>query len=410
MKSLGLALIILGIFTASLIAQTPPSYDLSLPGQPFGVVASRDQRWVFVSLPMGEQRGIAVLLNISGKFHRVRTVPTDRPPFGMVLTHSGDMLIVAAQDRVVFFDAQKLESGQSDPAFRTVMPFQWVSDGPHAGSIYVNVTADDKTLFVSDESAATITVIDLDRIRSHARNSAANPQRANSMGGAQDAIIGKIPVGLAPIALTFSKDQRWLFTTSEIASPAWGWPAVAKRQNGMGNVPEGAVVVIDVAKASTNPQESAVARVPAGGSPVRSVLSPDGNRLFVTARSDDAVLVFDTADLIGNSKNARPVKIPVGANPVPIVLVKEGKLALVGNSNRFSADAKKNSTLTVIDTSRIGTQENPDIGEIPCGAFPRNCQLSADGQTLFLTNARSDNLQVLDVNRLMDIMKKAGPQ
>lgn len=408
MKSLGLALIVLGIFASSLFAQLPPSYEINLHGQPFGVVVSEDQRWIFVSLPMGEKRGIAVLQNTGGKIQLLRTVPIGGPPFGMVLTHGGDMLIVAAQNRVLFLDTRNLETAATTRPFRSVVPSQWVSDGPQAGSIYVNVTADDKTLFVSDESAATITVIDLDRIRSRSRDSTANSQRAKSGSGAQDAIVGRIPVGLAPIALTFSKDQRWLFTTSEAAPPDWGWPSVLEREVGNGKIPEGAVIVIEVSKARANPQDSVVARVPAGGSPVRSVLSPDGGRLFVTARNSNAVLVFNTADLIGNPKDAKPFKIPVGTSPVPVVLVKNGSLALVGNSDRFNPNTP-NSTLTVLDTSHIGTKEGPQMGEIPCGAFPRELHLSPDGQTLFLTNYRSGTLQVVDVNRLMDIMKKAGP-
>jgi DNA-binding beta-propeller fold protein YncE len=403
MKSTGFALMVLGFFASSLAAQTPPSYDVNLPGEPFGVVASRDQKWIFVSLPMGQQTGIAVLQNAAGKIQFVRTVPMDHRPSGMVLTHSGDTLIAAADDGVVFFDTRKLEAGENDPAF------QWVRDGLRANTTYVNVTADDKTLFVSDENAATITVIDMDRIHPPGQDSGPPSKRADSEGAAPDAILGKIPVGVAPIALTFSKDERWLFTTSQVAPPDWRWPAVLKREVGKGKVPEGAVIVIDVAKARTNPRESVVARIPAGGSPVRLALSPDGSRLFVSARNSNAVFVFDTADLVTNPSNAMPVKIPVGPSPVPVVLVMNGRLALVGNSDRFNPNAAKTSTLTVLDTSRIGTQLSPQIGEIPCGAFPREFHLSADGQTLFLTNFRTGTLQVLDVNRLMETMKKSDP-
>jgi len=56
------------------------------------------------------------------------------------------------------------------------------------------VTSDDKFLFVSEEAASAVTVIDLDHARS-ARFGAGS-------------IIGKIPVGRAPIALTFSPDER----------------------------------------------------------------------------------------------------------------------------------------------------------------------------------------------------------
>lgn len=70
------------------------------------------------------------------------------------------MLIASAANSVVFFDTKRLETGESNPELQSL------SDGPNAGSVYVNVTADDKTLFVSDEAVQTITVIDLDKIRS----------------------------------------------------------------------------------------------------------------------------------------------------------------------------------------------------------------------------------------------------
>jgi hypothetical protein len=137
MKPMSMALIPLLAFAEIASAQNPASYEVNLPGQPFGVVVSRDLRWVFVSLSGGgpaQGAGIAVLRNDHGHVEMVRVVATDHSPAGMVLTHDGDMLIAAANDSVVFFDTQRLETGGSDAAF------QWVNDSPNAGSIYVNVT------------------------------------------------------------------------------------------------------------------------------------------------------------------------------------------------------------------------------------------------------------------------------
>jgi DNA-binding beta-propeller fold protein YncE len=223
------------------------------------------------------------------------------------------------------------------------------------------------------------------------------------------AIIGRIPVGISPIALTFSKDERWLFTTSEIADPEWGWPRTIVREGARSDrekVPEGAVIVIDALKARLNPQHSVVARIAAGGSPVRAALSPDGTRLFVTARNSDAVLVFETADLTSGHDRVKPVVIPVGKSPVPVILTNDGRFALVGNSNRFSADVTKNSTLSVLETSRVGTALDPVIGYIPCGAFPRNFCLGSDGRSLFLTNFQSASILVIDSDRLPELLVK----
>jgi DNA-binding beta-propeller fold protein YncE len=405
-KTIAFALMLLSMPLLAATGQSPAdfqkaaNFEVNLPGAPFGVDVSGDKQWIFVSLSGGGPGGnpsIAVLHTKDGHLEVAQTIPMQSSPAGIVLTHDGSMLIAAADDAVVFFDTKRLETGGSDAAF------QWISDGPNASSVYVNVTADDKTLFVSDEGNQTITVIDLEKIRSTGRDSDANLKRFNSGGGAQDAIIGRIPVGLGPIALTISKDQRWLFTTSEVAPPDWKWPDVMNPEGAgpeAAKVPEGAVIVIDIAKARTNPSESVIARVPAGGSPVRLAISPDDSRLFVTARNSNAVLVFDTAKLIKDPGHATPEKAPVGASPVPIAVVMDGKLALAGNSNRFSPDAGKRSTVSVLDVSRIGTERDPMLGQITCGAFPREFHLSADGKTLFLTNFISRTLEVIDVGRL----------
>jgi len=393
----GVAFAFLLALVGSAAAQEQTNYTIHVPGKPFGVAVSPDQQWIFASLlgpEQGGSPGIVVLQKKAGRPEIIRTIPLTNAPAGIVVTHDGSLLIAAAGDTVLFFDTARLESGASDAAF------QWVSDGPHAGSFYVNVSADDQALFVSDEDAQTITVIDLARLRALGSDAAANLKSFNTPGYVSPAIVGKIPVGLAPIALTFSPDQRWLFTTSEVAPPAWGWPAVLKREGGRpGQVPEGALIVVDAVKARTDPPNSVVSRIPAGGSPVRLSLSPRDHRLYLTARNSNALLVFDTDQVLTNAAHVVPVKIPVGTSPVPVVNVLDGKLVLVGNSDRFNPQTAS-STLTVVDTSRIGTAQNPIIGSIPSGAFPRNFQLTPDGKTLYLSNFLSGTIQVLDVARL----------
>jgi hypothetical protein len=112
----------------------------------------------------------------------------------MVMTHDGQLLIAANDEDVVFLDVQSMISGQADPV---VGHF---SDGHSAGSFYVNVTKDDARLFVSDEYAGTIRVMDLGKAR-----------RSNYD---RSAIVRKIAVGVASISLTFSPDERWLYRVS----------------------------------------------------------------------------------------------------------------------------------------------------------------------------------------------------
>jgi len=347
---------------------------------------SSDGCWVFVSMmdnDGGKGSGIAVLRRKSGRVDLVRTIPLPEPPAGIVLTHDGKLLIAAAIDKVVFLDVPCLISGCAAPVAGSF------SDGESMGSIYANVTPDDALLFVSEEAASAVTVIDL----KHARRA----------GFGADSIIGKVPVGRAPIALTFSPDGRWLFTTSQVALKEWGWPAACKREgrstvSGLVN-PEGAVIVIDVARAKSDPVHAVAGRVPAGCSPVRMAISPSGERIYVTARNSNAVVAFETGKLISDPAHSRLGMAPVGSAPVPIALVGDGKTVVAGNSNRF-AGGNSAQSLTLLDAAKIRGHEDAAIGSVPAGAFPRELRASTDGRTLYLTNFGSNSLQVMDVGRL----------
>ncbi len=264
------------------------------------------------------------------------------------------------------------------------------SIGGGRNSIYVNTTADDKLLFVSEEGGGSITVIDLERARRD--------------GYKAEDVIGSIPVGQAPIALTFSPDGKWLYTTSQGAPPEWGWPAACKPEgmrapNAPVSNPEGAVVVVDVARARTDPAHAAVARVPAACSPVRMSISPKGDRIFVTARNNNAVLAFDTGKLVSDGEHAMVGIAPVGSAPVPVMVMDGGRKLVVGNSNRF-AGGNSPESLVVLDAARIGAGIGAVLGTIPTGAFPREMAVSGDGKTLFVTNFGSNALQVMDVAHL----------
>jgi DNA-binding beta-propeller fold protein YncE len=359
-----------------------PSVTIPLPAPPFGIVPTQDGCWLFVSMVGGpvSHAGIAGLRRMDGRVELQRWVPVNSlAALGMTLTHDGKLLVVAAGDDVWFLDVARLIAGTGDSALGQL------SDGDGAGSVYANITADDKLLFVSDEDKRSITVIDLEKARGN--------------GYKAEAIIGKIPVGELSIALMSSPDGKTLYTTSEAALPEWKWPKActpegSKSAEAKKSVPEGAVIVVDVARAKINPAEAVVARVPAGCSPVRMALSPVGDRIYVTARNSNAVLVFDTGKLVSDGAHARIGTMAVGSAPVPVAVIDQGRKLIAGNSNRFAA-GNQPQTLTVLDAVEMKT-----LGQIAAGAFPREMSLSADGHTLFLTNFGSKSLQVLDVDRL----------
>jgi DNA-binding beta-propeller fold protein YncE len=359
-----------------------------MPGHPFNPAVSSDGCWLFVSVTTADPKavnGVALLSRADGQLKLRQVFMVEGDPTGSVLTHDGKLLVVADDDYVVFMDTGRMISGRGDPMLG------YLSDGEGSGSVYVNVTADDKFLFVSDENAATITVINL--------------ARARAEGFKASAIVGKIPVGNAPIALTFSPDGRWLYTTSQGAPRSYNWPiecrpegadpATAQPRN-----PKGALIVVDVARAETDPANSIVARVPAGCSPVRLAIAPDGGRAYVTARNSNALLAFDTAKLRADSEHALVGTVPVGTSPVGVAVVNEGRQIIVTNSNRFASDQTVRQTLTVIDATKVGDGATAIMGSIKAGSFPRQIGQSPDGRTLFVSNYNSSELEVIDLTRL----------
>jgi DNA-binding beta-propeller fold protein YncE len=259
-----------------------------------------------------------------------------------------------------------------------------------AGRVYANVTPDDRWLFLSDESTRTISVVDL-RI-------------ARASGFDSSAVVGQVPVGRAPIALTFSQDHRFLYTTSQVAPSTYGWqpvctppPSEVARQGS--SYAQGAILVVDVARATHDPVNAVIGAVPAGCNPVRLVTSPSGDIAYVTARSDNMVLAFDTGQLLADPARALMGRVPVGDAPVGVAVFDDGARLAVTNSNRFG-DNNAAQSLTIIDTKKISSGKDAIVGSVPAGVFPRELRVTEDQQALLLTNFGSKTLAVIDVTRL----------
>jgi DNA-binding beta-propeller fold protein YncE len=367
---------------------------VNLPGKlPFQALPSADGCWIFVSLAVGNSEAsdseptaqIAVLRRQGGQIGQTRLVQVGGNPTGMVLTHDGKLLIVAAGKRVAFLDAVRLTSGHATP----VLGF-WNDDTREPGRIYVNVTADDKQLFISDEGAGTITVLDL--------------ARARASGFASDAKIGSIPVGRGPVALTFSPDQRYLYSTTLTMRDDSDWPKECVREYlndpNAQRVAQGGLFVIDVNLAISRPEKAVVGVAKAGCTPVRLALSPKGETAYVTARGGNALLAFDTAKLISGVNDAQIGSVPTGPNPIGVTVIDEGRKVIVTNSNRFGARAEESQSLLVLDAAKVAAGKAAILGAVPAASLPREMRVTADGRTLLVVNTVSRKLQVIDLARL----------
>ena len=366
--------------------QDKPITMIDVPGSPFMALPSDDGCWIFVSMaaPNRDSRpGIAVLRRNGGTFSFVRALPVAGGPTGMALTHDGRMLVIASGPRIAFVSVPRLIDGDATAVLG------YLDEPGTPGRIQVSTTRDDKIAFVADERAETITVIDLAK-------AVATHFRASS-------IIGKIPTGRAPIAVTLSPDDAYMYVTSQVAPSTLGWPVACKREGVADTTlvnPQGAIHVIDARRARIDPAHSIIASVPAGCNVVRLVLSPSGDRAYATARNSNALMVFDAGKLRSDSANALIARVPVGTAPVGIAVIDSGRKIVVANSNRFAGSSVDHQTLTVVDAARVAEGARAIIGSIPAGAFPRTLQVTRDGATLIVTNFSSGQVELVDLARL----------
>ena len=371
------------------------------PGTPFTAIPSADGCWVFVGLTSTSQ--MAAFRRDGGVLKLQYTVPFHVPPTDMVLTHDGQFLLAATGDSVTAVDVTALTRGNDHPSVYTIRGHQF------DGTIHVNVTHDDGYLFVANERGGTITVVNL--------------KQARASGFSFSGIVGNIPAAEAPIAVTLSPDDKLLYSTSELASGplAAGWQcglcqhgqfATSEVASGLltaggaGCETEGpgGIKVIDVARAEKDPSHSVLSLVPGGCEPVRLVLSDDGAIAYVSARGGDEVLAFDTGRLQGDPARALLGQVPAGAAPVGLA-IGAGRL-IVASSNRFGAPGAPQH-LTILDSDWQAWGHGSVLtAEVRAGSFPREERLSLDGETLYVTNFNSNQLEMVDLTRLPPL----GPQ
>jgi DNA-binding beta-propeller fold protein YncE len=370
-------------------APSEARYDVTLPGHPFSAQQSPDGKTVFVSLVSSGPKspnGLAVLHCDGVRYRYSHTVLLESQPTGMAISHDGQTLVVADDGFIVFVDAVAAAQQKKPALLGYMQDLEGSPEDNDPGSVYANFSPDDRYAFVSEEQNSTITVIDM--------------AKARASHFSRSSIVGEIPVGEAPIALTFSNDGRHLFTTTEVAKREDRYPKECKMESGPNarSVERGVIYTVDVSKAETDPAHSVISKTLAGCSPVRLAIAPDGSVVWVTDRSSNDVRAFSTAKLIAGAPDALLQTVAVGANPVPVAVTRDGRYVLVGNSNRFGASAGTPQTVSV-----VGTKQGKAVGSIAVGAFPREFQ-HGSGTTLFLANYGSSTLTVFDTARLMELL------
>lgn len=196
-----------------------------------------------------------------------------------------------------------------------------------------DVSADGKTLYVSNEDASGISFIDI----------------------AAGKVTKTIPTGEEPEGVKVTPDGKRVFSTAE---------------------GDGTISVIDADTAKLQKTFKV------GHRPRNIVFLPDGTRGYVNAENDAAVVPFDALKL---------AKLP------PISLGKPGQvkpmgLALSKDASKLYVTTGRGGQVMVIDTA-----SNKPTGSVDVGKRPWGITVSPDGKTLFTANGPSNDVTVIDV-------------
>lgn len=347
-----------------LAAQTPVTTPV--PGHPTAVVGTADGRWAFASVSTGTEGEIAVIALGREVPRLVRTVKLPdslADAFGMAMTHDG-LLLVAGYTATGVLSVRALEDGGHDPLVGILAD-------AGAGQFEVAVSGDDRYVFVTDETTGGLSVFDL----------GVALRRGFSAPGVA---VGIVPLAPGAVGIAMAPGGRQMYVTTY---GAYG--------------PHGQLWVIDTARAESGADGGAVlAHLAAGCQPVRVAVSPDGSTVWVTALQSDALLGFSAARLRDDPSRALRAVVRVGSEPVGLLLVDDGRLALVGNSNRGLVPGTGSNvaqTVSVINTAAALAQRPAVVGAVPTGLFPRDLTFDQATGEVLLGNFSSGTIEEFPV-------------
>jgi len=144
--------------------------------------------------------------------------------------------------------------------------------------------------------------------------------------------------------------------------------------------------------------------LPTGSDPCGLALSADGTKAYVCLSIKNALAVVSLAT------GAVSQQIPVGIAPWAVVLSPDGNTAYVSDwGGRFPVGddltATSAGTAVVVDArgvaasgvvSFVNLATGLELTQAPTGLHPSDLALSHDGNTLFVANANSDTVSVID--------------
>lgn len=274
----------------------------------------------------------------------VARIPVGKRPRGVKLSPDGKLLYVALSgspraapgaDESKLPPADRAADGVGVVDLRTHKLLRTLRSGQDPESF--DVSSDGKTLYVSNEDSAEMTVLDL----------------------ASGKVKHKVDVGHEPEGVTLRPDGKVVYVTSE-------------QDN----------VVVAVATGTLK----VLAQLPTGPRPRSVAFTHDGATAFVTSENGAQVTVLDAVHdkPDGSIKIEAKAKTPLGPRPMGSTLSPDGKTLYVS--------CGRGESIAVIDVATRKVVRMID----GVGSRPWGIGVSHDGARLFTANGPSNDVSIID--------------
>ncbi len=231
--------------------------------------------------------------------------------------------------------------------------YSWTNDTPGIGlaaSGFGNIASFTTINKGGTQIVANITVTPLSAAMAYVAMQ--NTGIVNVINTASNQSVGTISLGSTsvPYAVAASLDGKYVYVANQATGD------------------------ISVINTSTN---TATDRIIVGKSPSGIVVTPNGNKLYVTNNGNDNVSVYDIL-------NRKSTTIKAGLAPEGIAVSPDGNWVYVANRNSTS--------ITVINTNT----DTALPAAITVGASPEGLVVSPDGSRVYVTNYNGKSVSVID--------------
>jgi YVTN family beta-propeller protein len=306
---------------------------------PLNAIATRDERYLVVSLGGWREQGIEIVDRKAGRV--VQRLAQPGAFFGLAWSADERTLYASGGTTDAVYE-YRWRAGDHDPAVLQDSIVLGSADGKTPGSCYpsgIAVAANGRTLYIAENLSDSLSVIDLATRR----------------------VVQRVSVGPYPYAVVAARDGH-------VFVSAWGGSFVASFT------------------ADSSGRLTAEHPIDVGRHPSALALSADGTRLFAVSATTDRVAVVDVRArrVLTWLLDPTPGGVEEGSTPNAVALSRDGRRLYVAE-----ADANAVAVFDLAPSSSgasSGAARDTLVGRIPTEWYPTS--IVAANDSLFVVNAK----------------------